>query len=128
MLRTDAFNVVSSSLSGILETAKPAAATTALAPSLKPSGAEFGMARRTPASTALTTRSAANTDKPAAIPWCIAARGIKDGPNEANNARVFNGADGLFVTGFKRSATRTATFEAIFPTVMIYPTLCAAVN
>jgi hypothetical protein len=127
-LRTDALNVDSPSLSGILDTAKPAAATTARAPTRKPNGAEFGVTRLTPASTALTTRSAANTDNPAAIPWCIAARGINDGPNEANNARVLNGADELFVIGLRRSATRTATSEATVRTVMIHPPSCAAVG
>jgi hypothetical protein len=98
--------------------ARPAAANAARAPSRTVNGAVPGTNRRIDASTALTTRSAASTDIAPAIPWCIAARGMSDGPNDANIARVFRGADGLFVIGLNRSAAHTAAFVAASPAFM----------
>ena len=68
LIRLEALVVDSSSVSGILLRAKPAAESAARAPILSAKGAELGTIRRTPASTALITRSAARIEKPMATP------------------------------------------------------------
>ena len=117
-LLSDAFRVDSSSVAGILLTARPAAAIAARVPRRIESGAVSGTNRRSDASSALTTRSAARIDRPAAIPWCRDARGMSDGPNESKSTCVFNGADALFVIGLARSAAHTAVFAATAPALM----------
>ncbi len=93
-LRTDALDVVSSSVSGMRLTASPAAVTTALAPTRTTYGDEEGIARLIAPLTPWPTSSAARTDRAEAIPWLTDGLGIRDGARDANIARVFRGPPG----------------------------------
>ena len=80
MLRTLETSVCSSSVSEMLASDQPAAAMPPRASSRQPMGVSSGAIRLATQWTGAFTAAAASTASPAAMPWCMVARGINDGP------------------------------------------------